>query len=120
MFFTFLTEEEGQWIPNINTNTKRITSFGVYQCLCNKIWSSARSINNLRQGCKKCNVPNYPVFIWKNSNISYRKHKKHKNKDEDKPPPPPHQTLLCEYCRIFGEEECRNLTTSKLKGLVDF
>ncbi len=89
----------------------------------NKIWSSARSINNLRQGCKKCNVPNYPVFIWKN-NISYhkhKKHKKHKNKDdEDKPPPPPHQTLLCEYCQKHGEEECINLTTSKLKRLVDF
>lgn len=73
--------------------------------MCNKIWSSARSINNLRQGCKKCNVPNYPVFIWKNSNISYYyEHKKNKNKDEDKPSPPPHQTLLSEYCQTEGEK----------------
>jgi hypothetical protein len=64
-FFTFLTEEDGKWVRN--SNTDNIKSFGAYNCSCNKIWSSARSISNVKQYCQNCGLGCFPLFIWKNT-----------------------------------------------------
>ena len=64
-FFVFLSEEDGQWIPNCNTGS--IKSFGAYQCSCNNIWSSARTTSNVKQDCKNCGLGCFPLFIWKNN-----------------------------------------------------
>ena len=64
-FFTFLTGEDGNWVRN--SNTDNIKSFGAYNCSCNKIWSSARSISNVKQYCQNCGLGCFPLFIWKNT-----------------------------------------------------
>jgi hypothetical protein len=95
--FYFL-EEDGQWMPNINTKYN-IKSFGVYQCSCSRIWGSAHARSNYKQACKKCGKFNFPVLLWKDD------HKKIKqiggNTKE-------HETFLCEFCIINGREYCVN------------
>jgi len=99
MCFTFLTEEDGQWIPNINIeNTK---SFGVYQCECNKIWSSARSWSNFTQECKKCNLGCLPRIIWENNPYKSKTTPRSISTIE-------HESEYCEYCKKHGKERCKN------------
>jgi len=98
-FFLFLTEQQGDWVKNINT--EEIKSFGVYQCVsCRKIWSSSRSRSNFTQICKKCNNPNFPLFIWKN-NPQYNASEQENNYSKK------HETLYCECCHLYGEEYCK-------------
>ena len=110
MIFTFLTEEQGQWIPNINI--ENTTSFGVYQCECGKIWSSARSRCNFRQGCKNCGLGCFPMFIWKNNTKSYSKTTPISTSIK------PHEISSCEYCQLYGEERCKKDSSSSIRTKV--
>ena len=63
----FFTGEDGNWVRNSTRRGNNIKSFGAYNCSCNKIWSSARSISNVKQYCHNCGLGCFPLFIWKNT-----------------------------------------------------
>lgn len=82
----------GYWIHREEYTGRK--SFGYFKCeICFKNWVSAHSFPNFKQGCKKCNTEDYPIFLWQNMNDKQRDD--YERDETDKP----HDQNRCEACR---------------------
>ncbi len=87
-------DSKGLWVHR--EEFKGFKSFGYYQCIkCCKTWFSAHAHPNYRQACKKCEVWEYPRYLWQNLEKDVRE-KKPKEDEEKKP----HDQNRCEACKI--------------------
>jgi len=84
-------DSEGEWVHPHEFKGRK--SFGYFQCLnCRKTWLSTHSFPKYQQGCKRCEIERYPLYLWQN----YTKDVKDKDKvDKTKP----HDVARCEACR---------------------
>ncbi len=100
------SSEGSSWRPNPPIDTagdwvhpyefKGRKSFGYFKCSsCLKTWISAHSFPQFKQGCKKCNIEDVPIFLWQNAENEDRRDRYFKLEELNKP----HDQHRCEACR---------------------
>jgi uncharacterized C2H2 Zn-finger protein len=87
-------DSAGYWVPREEFTGKK--SFGYFQCeSCFKTWISAHAFPSFKQGCKKCDTEDYPIFLWENMNKKQHDDLNYQRDEKDKP----HDQNRCEACR---------------------
>ena len=83
----------GKWVQRESFDGNK--SFGYFKCSkCSKDWYSAHSFPQFKQGCKKCEKKEYPLYLWKNSRKkNYNSQERLQTNDK------PHDNWRCGACK---------------------